>query len=445
MSGIDSWAVVAATNATADGGSINWAEGQAPSTVNNTARQMCADVRSLANDLVWFQYGTGTQGAGNLAVPAVYASGTSFTIAGVDVTAVYEANRRVRAVGSGTGTIYGTISSSSFSTNTTVNVTWDSGSLSNETLVISLSQIPVLGKPVPFSAIGGTLAVANGGTGAVTLASNGVLYGNGTSAIQALAVNSTATNKFLRQVSSGAPSWQQVAVATDISGLGTGIATALAVNTGSAGAPVLFNGALGTPSSGTLTNCTLPVGGITGLGSNVATWLATPSSANLRSAMTDESGTGALLFQSGALGTPASGTLTNCTGLPAAGLAAQAANTFVMNATGGSATPTAASVASALTSLGFDVSGIGANGTIILPGALYLQWGDGGATSAGSSTAISFPTAFPTAVWSISATGGYASGNHGRCGVSNISTSGFTFQNTDGSNTTKSYWIAIGN
>jgi hypothetical protein len=41
-----------------------------------------------------------------------------------------------------------------------------------------------------------------------------------------------------------------------VSGLGTGIATALAVNTGSAGAPVLFNGALGTPTSGTVTNLT---------------------------------------------------------------------------------------------------------------------------------------------------------------------------------------------
>lgn len=49
-----------------------------------------------------------------------------------------------------------------------------------------------------------------------------------------------------------------------ITGLGTGVATALAVNTGSAGAVVLFNGALGTPSSGTLTNCTgLPIAGLT--------------------------------------------------------------------------------------------------------------------------------------------------------------------------------------
>jgi hypothetical protein len=51
-----------------------------------------------------------------------------------------------------------------------------------------------------------------------------------------------------------------------ITGLGTGVATALAVNTGSAGAVVLFNGALGTPSSGTMTNVTgLPLTtGVTG-------------------------------------------------------------------------------------------------------------------------------------------------------------------------------------
>jgi hypothetical protein len=55
---------------------------------------------------------------------------------------------------------------------------------------------------------------------------------------------------------------------------------------------------LGTPQSGTLTNCTgLPVStGISGLGAGVATFLATPSSANLRSAVTDETGTGALVF-----------------------------------------------------------------------------------------------------------------------------------------------------
>ncbi len=84
-----------------------------------------------------------------------------------------------------------------------------------------------------------------------------------------------------------------------LGGFGTGVATALAINVGSAGAPVLFNGALGTPSSGVATNLTgtasgltagtasaVAVGGVTGLGTGVATWLATPSYANLSSAVT---------------------------------------------------------------------------------------------------------------------------------------------------------------
>jgi hypothetical protein len=56
---------------------------------------------------------------------------------------------------------------------------------------------------------------------------------------------------------------------------GTGVVTALGVNTGSAGAFVVNGGALGTPISGTLTNATgLPIAGITGLGTGVGTALA---------------------------------------------------------------------------------------------------------------------------------------------------------------------------
>lgn len=87
-------------------------------------------------------------------------------------------------------------------------------------------------------------------------------------------------------------------ISTGLTGAGTGVLTALAVNVGSAGAFVTFNGALGTPSSGTLTNATgLPIStGVSGLGTNVATFLATPSSANLAAALTDETGSGAAVF-----------------------------------------------------------------------------------------------------------------------------------------------------
>ena len=55
---------------------------------------------------------------------------------------------------------------------------------------------------------------------------------------------------------------------------------------------------LGTPQSGALTNCTgLPVAtGISGLGTGVATFLASPTSANLSAAVTSDTGTGSLVF-----------------------------------------------------------------------------------------------------------------------------------------------------
>lgn len=94
-------------------------------------------------------------------------------------------------------------------------------------------------------------------------------------------------------------------ISTGVSGLGTGVATALAVNTGTAGAFVVNGGALGTPSSGTLTNATgLPIStGVSGLGTGVATALAVNAGSS-----------GAFVVNGGALGTPSSGTVTNLTG-----------------------------------------------------------------------------------------------------------------------------------
>lgn len=112
--------------------------------------------------------------------------------------------------------------------------------------------------------------------------------------------------------------------AGSLTGLGTGVGTALAVNVGSAGAFVVNGGALGTPSSGTLTSATgLPIStGVSGLASGIATWLATPSSVNLLAAMTTKTGTGSLVFGTSptlsapSLGTPLSVDLTNATNLP---------------------------------------------------------------------------------------------------------------------------------
>lgn len=169
------------------------------------------------------------------------------------------------------------------------------------------------------------------------------ITGSGTIAL-GWATPPTGTGAIVRQTSPtlvtpalGTPSAINLANATNmnvasIGGLGAGVATFLgtpssanlaAAVTGETGtgalvfatSPALVTPALGTPASGVLTSCTgLPIStGVAGLGAGVGTFLATPSSANLATAVTGETGTGALVFgTSPALTTPnIIGTATN--------------------------------------------------------------------------------------------------------------------------------------
>lgn len=148
MSNISAWSETAANNnAAAPNG---FPEGMAPSGVNDGCREIMGAVRRWTDDGGWHNWGDTCN----------YNSATSFVITGVDATARYHTGRRIRAVGTVTGTIYGTVSSSSFVSDTTVNVTWDSGSLASESLTISLGFLAVVNTPIPAILLAGNQTAA---------------------------------------------------------------------------------------------------------------------------------------------------------------------------------------------------------------------------------------------------------------------------------------------
>lgn len=131
------------------------------------------------------------------------------------------------------------------------------------------------------ASVTGTLSAANGGTGvannsAATLTRSGnhaltITTSNTTSitlptsgTMATLAGSESLTNKKLGSLTSNGLVTTSGGDGTlSVTVPGTGVLTAIGINVGSAGAFVTFNGALGTPSSGTLTNCTgLPASGI---------------------------------------------------------------------------------------------------------------------------------------------------------------------------------------
>ena len=183
MAGIKDYSLTAANNTTI--GRINTAEGMLPSNINNCFRGLGAELREWYNDSQWVVYGDGDS-----AFTITYGSATTFTVDGVDVTTFYHVGRRVRAVGTTTGTIYGTISVTTFSTNTTVTVVWDSGSLQNETLTVSIGALSATNNSIPEAVItnvkvvtGAAIDAAKIHDGSVSNAEFGYLDGV-TSAIQ---------------------------------------------------------------------------------------------------------------------------------------------------------------------------------------------------------------------------------------------------------------------
>ena len=168
MAGIKDYSTTAANNTTI--GNINTAEGMLPSNINDCFRGLGAELREWYNDSQWVIYGDGDNG-----FTITYASATSFTVSGVDVTSIYHIGRRVKAIATTPGTIFGTISASTFSTNTTVTVVWDSGSLANEAVTIYLAILSKTGDSIPESVItnakvatGAAIDAAKIGGGAVS-------------------------------------------------------------------------------------------------------------------------------------------------------------------------------------------------------------------------------------------------------------------------------------
>jgi hypothetical protein len=140
--GVGAWSTLAATNSAADS-TINWAEGQAPSTVNDSARAMMAGLATFVRDGSWIQF----QDQSHTVV-----SSTKTKIEGRNLTAYYPANRRVRFV-VGANTTYGLVASSSFNTDTSLTYTLDtSGSLSATAYAVSVALADAKANPPLASA-----------------------------------------------------------------------------------------------------------------------------------------------------------------------------------------------------------------------------------------------------------------------------------------------------
>lgn len=180
-------------------------EGMAPASLNDGMRQVMADIRSWYEDPAWIDLGD----------TPTYIGTTSFSVTG-DKTAIYAVGRRIRAIGTTPFTIYGTIATSSYSSVTTVTVTWDSGTLNATLNAVALNLVQA---SLSFQAVTGTsLSITGNGTIGGTLGVTGVAtFSNVVNTAKGSDIASATTTN----IGAATGNFVHVTGTTTITGLGT--------------------------------------------------------------------------------------------------------------------------------------------------------------------------------------------------------------------------------
>jgi hypothetical protein len=208
------------------------------------------------------------------------------------------------------------------------------GSANNAAALANLGALPLTGGTLTGTLTGTTFVGALTGTASGNLVSGGAL-GTPSSGSAANLTNIPAGNLTGTIDTARLPA--------TITGLTSVTSTTfVGALTGTASGNLVAGGALGTPSSGALTNCTsIPAAQLTG----TIDTARLPATITGLTSVTSTTFVGALtgtasgnLVSGGALGTPSSGTLTNCTSIPAGQLTGTVATARLGSGTASSST-----------------------------------------------------------------------------------------------------------